>query len=169
MRRAPGLLAGAGAAALAVVGTACEDSTHRDIGDEINILIRRNDALVPPAIQRLAAYGRLAIPQVETALHTAAPQGRMNLLRTLEIIGDPEAATILRHFAVYDVKPEVRAECEAVLSRWAAGGGPRAERAREALVFVARRRERGEGPVVFPGGAPGVPIVGAPEPVGSKL
>ena len=55
--------------ALAVVGaSACEEGAHRDIQDEINILTRRNDALVPPATDRLAKYGRLAIPQIETAM-----------------------------------------------------------------------------------------------------
>ena len=66
-----GLAVGLGAAALALGG--CDDSSHRDIQDEINILTRRNDALVPPATERLARYRRAAIPLIETALHTAAP------------------------------------------------------------------------------------------------
>jgi len=41
-----GLLALALAASLAA---ACEDGSHGDIGDEINILVRRNDQLVPAA------------------------------------------------------------------------------------------------------------------------
>ena len=53
----------------------CEEVSHRDIGDEINILVRRNDALVGPATDRLASYRRSAIPQIETAMHTAAPAG----------------------------------------------------------------------------------------------
>ena len=61
MRRAQGLLV---LALASLAAAACDDSTHRDIGDEINILIRRNDALVPPAIKRLAKYGRAALPQI---------------------------------------------------------------------------------------------------------
>ena len=66
-------LAGLMVATLAAPG--CDDSYHRDIQDEINILTRRNDALVPPATDRLARYGRVAIPQIETAIHTAARWG----------------------------------------------------------------------------------------------
>src|SRR6476659_5548633 len=54
----------------------CEEVSHREIGDEINILLRRDDALVPPATERLVRYRRAAIPQIETAMHTAAPTGR---------------------------------------------------------------------------------------------
>ncbi len=47
---------------MAMVGAAsCDDHSHTDIGDEINILTRRNDALVPPATERLAGYGRKAV------------------------------------------------------------------------------------------------------------
>src|SRR6185369_11956336 len=102
-----GLLVALLAAALSA--GACDDRAHTDIGDEINILIRRNDALVPPATERLAGYGRKAIPQIETAMHTAAPTGRLHLLTALEAIADEESVPVLRHVAVYDVRPEVRA------------------------------------------------------------
>ena len=70
------LLIGALAAAPTFVwaGAACDDVSHQDIGDEINILVRRDNQLVPPATERLAAYQRRAIPQIETAMHTAAPR-----------------------------------------------------------------------------------------------
>lgn len=154
-----------------LVGTACEDRSHRDMGDEINIVIRRNDALVPPAIRRLAAYGRAAIPQIETALHTAAPPGRLHLIKALETIGDEEGIPVLAHFAIYDVRQDVRAECEAVLGRWAAAGGPRGEGARAAGARIADKRAHGEGPLVFgDGGTPGLPAtVGAAAPVGTGL
>ena len=42
--------------------------------------MRRNDQLVPPATERLAAYKRAAIPQIETSLHTSAPTGRLHLI-----------------------------------------------------------------------------------------
>jgi hypothetical protein len=41
---------------------ACEDVNHPDIGDEINILVRRNDALVAPATERLVRYKRAVVP-----------------------------------------------------------------------------------------------------------
>lgn len=156
------------AAALAV--GACEDGSHGDIADEINILIRRNDQLVPPALDRLAAYKRAAIPQIETALHTAAPSGRLHLIAAMDRIGDADAIPILRHVALFDVTPDVRSAAEATLSRWAAGGERgRATRAQAALAEVARRRAAGEGPLLYgDGGLPGVPsTVGAPDPVGA--
>ncbi len=155
----------------ALAAPACEDTSHGDINDEINILIRRNDQLVPPAMERLAAYRRAAIPQIETALHTAAPAGRLHLIAAMDRIGDGEAVPILRHAALFDVTPDVRAAAEAVLARWAAdrSNGGRSSRAAAALAEVARRRAAGEGPLLYgDGGLPGVPAtVGAPDPVGA--
>ncbi len=164
-----GLLAALILAALAA--PACDDVSHGDINDEINILVRRNDQLVPPAMERLAAYKRTAIPQIETALPTASPAGRLHLIAAMDRIGDGEAVPILRHRAMFDVNPDVRSAAEAVLSRWAAdhAHAGRASRAGAALAEVARRRAAGEGPLLYgDGGLPGVPAtVGAPDLVGA--
>ncbi len=160
------------AAAFLVISTAaaCEEVSHRDIGDEINILIRLDDQMVAAATERLARYRRSAIPQIETAMHTAAPKGRLHLIGALEKIGDPEAVPVLRHIAVFDITAEVRDAAEGLLSRWAATPDKkgRAARAQAALAEIARRRAAGIGPLQFgDGGMPGVPsTVGAPEPVG---
>ena len=167
-----GLRFGSVVAMLVCSVVACEDRSHGDIGDEINILTRRNDALVPPATDRLAAYGRKAVPQIETALHTAAPFGRMHLITALDKIGDDESVSVLRHVAVYDVTPEVRDAAESLLSRWSSAGSKRlAERARAALAEIARKRAAGEGPLLFgDAGTPGLPsTVGAPEAIGADL
>jgi hypothetical protein len=156
-------------ASLAVVATACEDVNHTDIADEINILVKRNDQLVAPAIERLAVYRRTAVPQIETAMHTAAPSGRLHLIAALDRIGDEVSVPVLRHVAVFDVTPDVRDAAESVLRRWAAGSsGPRTARAVDALAEIARKRAAGLGPLLFGGnGMPGVPsTVGAPEPIG---
>jgi hypothetical protein len=161
-----GLLTLALAASLAA---ACEDGSHGDIGDEINILVRRNDQLVPSATERLAAYKRAAIPQIETSFHTAAPPGRLHLIAALSRIGDGEAVPILRHAALYDITPDVRNAAEAILTRWSGGNDARGARARDALAEIARKRAAGEGPLLYgDGGLPGVPsTVGAPDPVGA--
>ncbi len=159
-----------GALVVAPLLGACEDLSHQDIGDEINILVRRDDQLVPPATERLASYKRRAIPQIETALHTSAPTGRLHLIAALDRIGDPEALPVLRHVAVYDITPELRQAAEAVIASWANGApGARASRARDAETEIARRRAAGEGPLLFGAdGVPGAPsTVGAPEPVGA--
>jgi hypothetical protein len=159
---------------LIVVGllalAACEGVSHRDIGNEINVLVLRNDALVGPATERLVAYRRNAIPQIETAIHTAAPNGRLNLVAALDRIGDEEAVPVLRQVAVYDVTPEVRAAAEAALTRWATGQDHRGERARAGLAAVGRKRAVGMGPLIFgDGGMPGVPAtIGAPGPLGGE-
>lgn len=148
---------------------ACDDASHGDIGDEINILVRRNDQLVPPATERLAAYKRAAIPQIETAFHTAAPPGRLHLIAALDRIGDDEAVPILRHAALFDITADVRAAAEGVLTGWAAGKGARADRALTALAEIAHQRAAGEGPLLYgDGGLPGVPsTIGAPDLVGA--
>jgi hypothetical protein len=166
------LAAGAALAALvATAGLACEDASHRDIGDEINILTRRNDQLVGPATERLAAYKRQAVPQIETAMHTAAPPGRLHLVAALDRIADEESVPVLRHVAIYDVRPEIREAAEGVLVRWSSAGGNLATRATAARAEIARKRAAGEGPLVFgDGGTPGLPAtVGAPEAVGAAL
>jgi len=133
------------AVALALV--ACEDSSYLDIGAQISVLTERTDALVPPATRRLTGFGRRAIPQIEIALHTASPSGKANLLRAIDTIADPEAAAILRHFAVYDPVPEVRSACEEILTRWSrrADVAPAANRA---LARIADKRAHGEAPVL---------------------
>ena len=125
---------------LALAAAACEDRSYRDIGAEINVLTTRTDALVPPAMRRLAGYRRRALPQIEIALHTASPAGKVNLVRAIEAVGDPEGVSILRHFAVYDPDPAVRTTCEEVLGKW---------QAQEALARIRELRAKGEGPVVI--------------------
>ena len=99
----------------------CEDTSYRKIGAEITVLAKRSqDPRVDGARQRLVAFGPTAIPQIETALHTAPERGPPHLVAALQDIGDAEAIPILRHFAVYDGSAEVRAACEAVLKRWSA-------------------------------------------------
>jgi len=121
-----------------VVG--CEDTSYRDIGSEIKLLTTRTDALVVPAIQRLAKYRKRAVPQIEIALHTASTAGKVNLVHALEAIREPESVAILRHFAVYDPDVEVRGACEELLQRWKAAA---------ALARVQELRAKGEGPVVL--------------------
>jgi HEAT repeat protein len=140
-------------AALALMLAACEDTAYREMGAEINVLTQRSDALVAPATTRLAGFGRRAVPQIETALHTASVRGKLNLIAALARIGEPESAAILTHFGVYDPDPSVRAACEEVLQGWS-DRPPLAPAARAALARIADKRARGEGPVVV--GEPGV-------------
>jgi len=156
---------------LPVALLACEDVSHADIADEINILVRRDDDLVPPATERLAAYKLKAIPQIETAIHTAAPSGRLHLVAALDRIGDDASTPILRHVALFDTSTDVRASAEGILTRWSAAPPPgRASRAAAALVEIARKRALGEGPLLYgAAGLPGAPsTVGAPEPLSAE-
>jgi hypothetical protein len=126
--------------------TGCEDHSYREIGAHINALTKPGGSPVPDAIAQLARIGHRTLPQVETALHTASPHGKTNLIMALDAIGDPEAASIVQHFAVYDASAEVRAACEDLLQRWAAATDHRAGPARQALARVAEKRAKGEGP-----------------------
>jgi hypothetical protein len=145
-------LSACAALAVALATGACEDTSYRDIGAEISLLTKRDDAFVPPAIKRLAAYGKRAIPQIETALHTASVSGKRHLFAALSETGDPESVPVLRHFALYDSIPELRALCEAKLQVWASERGARGDAARSAVAWLTDRRGRGEGPVVAAGG-----------------
>ena len=132
---------------LGTTGTsACDDQSYRDIGAEIGLLTTRTDSFVAPATERLAGYGRRAIPQIEIALHTASDSGRRNLISALDRIGDPEAVPIFRHFAVYDLSPEIRGACETILGKWATPASPNAEIAQAALGRIAELRAHGAAP-----------------------
>ncbi|MGA7744314.1 MAG: HEAT repeat domain-containing protein [Polyangia bacterium] len=124
----------------------CEDRSYRDIGAQINTLTKPGGGSADEAIAQLARMGRRTLPQIETALHTASPRGKSNLIRALDAVGDPEAAAIVQHFAVYDASDEVRAACEELLQRWATAGDRRAGPARQALARVNEKRAKGEGP-----------------------
>jgi hypothetical protein len=125
----------------------CEDTSYRKIGAEISLLARRGqDPGTDGARQRLVAFGRPAIPQIETALHTAKEPGRLQLVAALADIGDAEAIPILRHFAVYDTSAAVREACSAILRGWSTSSDARAGAARLALTRVAELRDRGEMP-----------------------
>ncbi len=135
-------------ASLASLGSlGCEDTSYKQIGTEINVLAKRSqDPRADGARSRLVAFGRPAIPQIETALHTAQERGRLQLIAALDEIGDAEAVPILRHLAVYDTSDQVRAACADVLKGWSAGTDARAERARPALARVAELQSKGEAP-----------------------
>jgi hypothetical protein len=122
----------------------CDDRSYREIGASIDVLTKKNDNLPGPAIARLAKIGRRAVPQIETAMHTASPRGKVNLVSALAAIGEPESAAILQHFAVYDKSPEVRTACEGLLGQWAAGSDARGGPAKQALARVQEKRRLGQ-------------------------
>ena len=124
----------------------CEDRSYREIGAHINTLTKPGGGPPAEAIAQLARIGRRTLPQIETAMHTASPRGKSNLIMALDAIGDPEAAAIVQHFAVYDASAEVRTACEELLQRWVAAGDRRAGPARQALMRVSEKRAKGEGP-----------------------
>ena len=121
----------------------CDDRSYREIGGAIDVLTRKSDDLPGPAIDRLRKIGRRAVPQVETAMHTASSRGKVNLVSALAAIGEPESAAILQHFAVYDKSPEVRTACEEVLAQWATSGDRRSPPAKLALARIEEKRKLG--------------------------
>ena len=122
----------------------CDDRSYREIGAAIHVLAKKNDEMPGPAIARLKQIGRRAVPQIETAMHTAAPRGKVNLVAALAAIGDPESTAILQHFAVYDKSPEVRAACEDLLSHWAASNDHKSQPAQQAIARIQQKRTLGQ-------------------------
>lgn len=129
------------AALLALPG--CDDKSYRDIGAAINVLTKKKEDLPGPAIGRLGKIGRRAVPQIETAMHTASQRGKVNLVSALEAIGEPESVAILQHFAAYDTSPEVRAACDELLSKWSKRGDGLAKPAQQAIARVQAKRNLG--------------------------
>ena len=129
--------------AVVLAASACDDRSYREIGGAIDVLIKKNNDLPGPAIERLRKIGRRAVPQIETAMHTASARGKVNLVSALAAIGEPESAAILQHFAVYDGNPEVRTACEEVLAQWAAGNDRLAPPAKQAIARIEEKRRLG--------------------------
>ena len=121
----------------------CDDRSYREIGAAIDVLTKRSEELPGPAIARLRQIGRRAVPQIETAMHTASPRGKVNLVSALGAIGEPESTAILQHFAVYDKNPEVRTACEDLLTKWAADSDRKSQPARQAIARVQEKRKLG--------------------------
>jgi hypothetical protein len=130
----------------ALLVAACSSSADDEIRAQVTLLVSQEGAAARAAADALARHGRRAIPTVESALHTAAPPARKNLILALRKIGDVEAVPLLGHVALYDAAPDVRREAEWTLRDWAAGppGDPRAERARAALRALDEGRKREE-------------------------
>jgi len=132
-----------GLAALSTL-PACDDRSYRQIGAAIDVLTAKVRDLPGPAIERLRKIGRRAVPQIETAMHTASPHGKLNLIAALDAIGEPESTAILQHFAVYDASTQVREACEKVLAKWAAGNDGRTKPAKLAIARIAEKRRLGQ-------------------------
>jgi hypothetical protein len=129
--------------AIFLTAPACDDRSYREIGASINVLTKRSDELPGPAIARLRQIGRRAVPQIETAMHTASSRGKVNLVSALAAIAEPESTAILQHFAVYDKSPEVRTACEELLATWAAAGDRKSQPAKQAIARVQEKRKLG--------------------------
>ena len=93
----------------------CVQDLDRDLQDDIAIVSTRTGLLVEDAIARVARRGVRAIPPIETALHTARPAGRLNLVMALRRIGSPESLPLLEHLARWDSDAAVRKEADSTL------------------------------------------------------
>jgi hypothetical protein len=125
----------------------CDDRSRRDVHADIQVILKRNDVLVPAAERRLVERGRLAITQIETAMHAASPRAKVRLCDVLSAIGDPEAVAIFRHMALYEPADEARLRAAAHLTTWARANDLRGGKARAALAWVQEQRHAGHGPV----------------------
>lgn len=97
---------------------ACEGDVHKDIHGNIHVVVNRDDAFVAQASAALAGHGLRALPQIETALHSAKPDGRLRLIEVLARIKHTDTVHLLRHLALFDADARVRALSETTLSAW---------------------------------------------------
>jgi hypothetical protein len=123
---------------------ACSSNTDDDIRGQVTLLLNQEGAPAQAAAKKLVAHGKRAIPTVESALHTASPAGKKNLIGILRQIGDESAIPLLRHIAVYEPAEDVRKEALWTLQGWAKEDNPRGHKAREAIRAVDENRQREE-------------------------
>ncbi len=134
------------AVALVAAAAACSDNlADARARADVEALAKIEGVGLEKVTARVAAHGRRAILHVETALHDASVEGRLNLIAALRRIGDAEAIPLLEHRALRDEDERVRVEAEFTLRKWLTGEGARAAAARRALrrIEEARRDESG--------------------------
>lgn len=145
----PFLITGAALTALCACLPACEGDVHEQIHGHIHVVINRDDALVPPALAALVKHRERALPQIETALHAARPQGRLRLVEALGRIDHPESVALLGHLALFDAEARVRELSSVTLARWTEGGEAKLKNAASAALETLRQaRRQGLGPLV---------------------
>ncbi|MDX2021885.1 MAG: hypothetical protein SF187_16730 [Deltaproteobacteria bacterium] len=126
---------------------ACEGDVHKDIHGNIHVVVNRDDAFVPPAAAALVNHGLRALPQIETALHSAKPDGRLRLVEVMSRIKHPDTVHLLRHLALFDADARVRALSETTLSAWSQQNAPMglASAAQSAAKWLQQRRAQADG------------------------
>jgi hypothetical protein len=128
-------------AAAPLVGCAPDDDAIRA---DVQLLAIQGAEPSAAALDRVARFGRRALPSIEQALHTADPPGRKNLILALRRIGDADAVPLLGHLARYDAAPDVRREAAWTLRSWSTGKDARGDRARAELRTLDEAEEREE-------------------------
>jgi hypothetical protein len=123
---------------------ACGPSPDEDIRGQVTLLLHQEGAPAQAASARLVAHGKRAIPTIESAMHTATPAGKKNLIVVLRQIGDEAAIPLLGHIAVYEPEEDVRKEALFTLQGWAKESNARGEKSRAALRNADELRQREE-------------------------
>jgi hypothetical protein len=130
--------------ALLCLLAACSSNVDDDIRGQVTLLLNQEGAPAQTAGKKLVAHGKRAIPTIESALHTASPTGKKNLIGILRQIGDEASIPLLRHLAAYEPAEDVRKEALWTLQGWAKEPDARGQKAREALRAVDETRQREE-------------------------
>jgi HEAT repeat protein len=130
-------------AVLALPACTRRELREREIRDEVEIIAARDGALAERSMEELRRFGRDAIPPIEAALPKARPEGQLNLVMALRLLGDPEAIPLLRHLVLRNSLEAVRIEAEMTLRTWAKGNDTRAAKARAALRSIEEAQGRG--------------------------
>jgi hypothetical protein len=116
------------------------DRTDDEIRGTVTLLVSHEGTSALQAVDRLARYGRRALPTIEGAMHTASPAGKKNLIAALRKIADVESVPLVEHIALHDPAADVRREAEWTLKQWAAGTGPLADLSRQAVRRMEEKR-----------------------------
>jgi hypothetical protein len=131
--------------ALALTLVGCTGTTtDEEIRGQVTLMLNQEGAPAQAAADRLTAFGKRAIPTIESALHTASPAGKKSLVTVLGRIGDEAAVPLLGHLAAWEPLEEVRNLAHATLEKWAQQKDARGEKARAALRAVDETRQREE-------------------------
>jgi len=97
--------------------TGCDDDRERKCQLAVRSLAAAPEAKAAHEMERVIAFGRYALPDIEQEIHTANVRGRERLLEAISRLRLTEALPLTEYVARWDESAQVRARAGLVSAR----------------------------------------------------
>ncbi len=105
---------GVAAALLSLLLVGCSDNRERPCHIAAKSVVAAPESKARGEMERLLAFGRYALPDIEQEFHGASTTGRLRLLEVLRRLRLPETIPFVEVVARWDAEDKVREEAKAV-------------------------------------------------------